>query len=55
MKKIDKLKRQRFEISMKIIEIESKIKVSKKTINLEKELTILKEKENTLTKRIEEL
>jgi hypothetical protein len=55
VKKIDKLKRQRYEISMRIIELESKIKYGKKNVKLDKELSILKEKENSLTKRIEEL
>lgn len=55
MKKIDKLKRQRYEISMRIINLESKIKSTGKAVHFEKELTILKEKEQSLNQRIEEI
>lgn len=52
MKKLDKLKRTRYEISMKIIQLED---ISKKR-NLSKhesqELTILKKKESDLEEKI---
>lgn len=53
MKKVDKLKRQRYDISMKIIALESKLLVGKLNKNEEKELEILKDKEQDLTERIE--
>lgn len=53
MKKVDKLKKQRFEISMKIIQIEDKRKRSKLSKNEEKELEILKNKEEELDTKIE--
>ena len=53
MKKVDKLKKQRFEISMKIIQIEDKLKRSKLLKNEEKELEILKNKEEELDTKIE--
>ncbi|MCD4729795.1 MAG: hypothetical protein K8R74_04280 [Bacteroidales bacterium] len=53
MKKVDKLKKQRFEISMKIIQIEDKRKRSKLSKNEEKELEILKTKEEELDTKIE--
>lgn len=55
VKKIDKLKKQRFEISMKIIQIEDKLKKSKLSKNEEKELEILKHKEEELDNKIESL
>lgn len=55
MRKIDKLRKQRYEISMKIIDLEFKQKRSKLTKNEEAEYRILKEKENELNDRIEEL
>ena len=53
MKKIDKLKKQRYEISMKIIQIESKQKISKLSKNEEKELAIIKHKEEDIDTKIE--
>ena len=53
MKKVDKLKKQRFEISMKIIQIEDKLQKSKLSKNEEKELEILKNKEEELDAKIE--
>ncbi len=55
MKKVDKLKKQRFEISMKIIQIEDKLQKSKLSKNEEKELQILKNKELELDNKIEAL
>ena len=52
MKKVDKLKKHRFEISMKIIRIEDKLKRSKLSKNEEKELEILKNKEEDLDTKI---
>lgn len=52
MKQIDKLKHQRFEISMKIIKLESVKKLSKKE---EAELQILKKKELSLDEKITHL
>jgi len=53
MKKLDKLKKQRYDISMKIIQLESKQAKSKLLINEEKELIILKNKEEDLNSRID--
>ncbi|MBC8489436.1 MAG: hypothetical protein H8D45_25745 [Bacteroidetes bacterium] len=53
MKKIDKLKKQRYDISMKIIELETKQERSKLSKNEEKELIILKNKEKELNNRID--
>lgn len=53
MKKIDKLKKQRYNISMKIIELETKQERSKLSKNEEKELLILKNKEKELNNRID--
>ena len=50
---VDKLKKQRFEISMKIIQIEDKQERSKLSKNEEKELKILKTKEEELDTKIE--
>lgn len=55
MKKIDKYKKQRFEISMKIIQFEDKQQKSKLSKNEEKELQILKNKEVELDNKIESL
>ena len=55
VKKIDKLKRQRYEISMKIIELETKSRVGNLKKNEEKEFEILKLKESELTEKIENL
>jgi len=55
MKKPDKLKRQRYQVSMKIIELEDKAEKSKLTKNEEKELEILKNKEKDLDDRINNL
>ena len=55
MKKADKLKKQRYEISMRIIELESKAKIKSLLKNEEKELEILKSKESELTTRITKL
>ena len=52
MKQIDKLKHQRYEISMKIIKLESVKKLSKKE---EAELQILKKKELSLDEKITHL
>ena len=53
MKKLDKLKRQRYQVSMKIIELETKAEKSKLSKNEEKELEILKNKEKDLDNRID--
>jgi hypothetical protein len=55
VKKIDKLKKQRYEISMKIIGIEDRTKRSKLSKNEAKELEILKQKEQELDSRIDSL
>ena len=55
MKKIDKLKKQRYDISMKIIQLESKQTKSKLSKNEEKEFEILKNKENDLNLKIDNL
>jgi hypothetical protein len=52
MKLSDKLKRQRYEISMRIIELESKAGSRKLSRNEEQELKILKTKEIGLDERI---
>ena len=51
MKKLDKLKKQRYAISMKIIELESKPKLSK---NEEKELQEVNNKLGALKKALQE-
>jgi hypothetical protein len=53
MKKADKLKKQRFEIEMKIIDLESRQSGKGLSKNEEKELQILKNKALELTDRIE--
>jgi len=55
MKKIDKLKKQRYNISIKIIELETKQVRSKLSKNEEKEIIILKDKEKELNNRIDSL
>ena len=55
MKKIDKLKKQRYEVSMKIISLESKEKTKKLSKNEEKEFEIIREMEKNLDKKINEL
>jgi len=55
MKKIDKLKHQRYEISMKIINLETKEKRSKLTKNEETEFVILKDKLDQLEQRIADI
>jgi len=55
VKKIDKLKKQRFEVSMKIIQIEDKQKRGKLSKNEEKELAILKHKEEESDNKIASL
>jgi hypothetical protein len=52
MKLLDKLKRQRYEISMRIIELETKAGSGKLSRNEEQELTILRVKEAGLNERI---
>ena len=52
MKKTDKLKKQRYDISMKIINIEDKQKRGKLSRNEQKELEILKRKEEELDTKI---
>ena len=53
MKKLDKLKRQRYEISMKIIQFEARLKsLSKSEL---KTLEILRQKESELNARIDNL
>ena len=50
---MDKLKKQRYDISMKIIQLESKQATSKLSKNEEKELIILKNKEEDLNIKID--
>jgi len=54
MKMVDKLKKQRYQISMRIIELESVLNRQKSKDKFQKELKILKEKERLLTIRINE-
>jgi len=53
MKQIDKIKRQRFETEMKIIELEERQKHHKLRKNEEKELEFLKKKTAEFDKRID--
>ncbi|MEZ5198770.1 MAG: hypothetical protein R2764_21050 [Bacteroidales bacterium] len=53
MKLIDKLKKQRYGISMKIIELEDKQSRKKLSKNEEKELEILRKKEDELNRKID--
>lgn len=53
MKKTDKLKRTRYEISMKILAIENKSIAGSLSKKEQSELVILKKKEDDLNKRIE--
>ncbi len=55
MKKIDKLKKQRYDVSMKIISFEAKAKIKKLSKKEEKEFKIIKELEKSLDKKINEL
>ncbi len=55
MKKIDKLKKQRYEVSMKIISLEAKSKIKKLSKKEEKEYEIIQELEKNLDKKINEL
>lgn len=55
MKKIDKLKRTRFEFSMKIIELEDKKSKKGLSVKEEAELKIIKDKEKSLDLKIKEL
>ena len=52
MKKIDRLKRQRYEISMKIIEMEDKLAKNMLSKNEEKEFEILKQMKEKLDLKI---
>jgi len=52
MKKIDKLKHQRYELSMKILDLEMKEKRKNLSKNEERELKILREKLEQLEERI---
>lgn len=55
MKKIDKLKRTRFELSMKIIELEDKKSKKGLSTREESELKIIKAKEQSLDLKIQEI
>ena len=55
MKKIDKLKRTRFELSMKIIELEDKKTKKGLSTKEESELKIIKAKEQSLDQKIQEI
>lgn len=55
MKQADKIKRQRFEAEMKIIELEERQKHHKLTKNEEKELEFLKKKTTEFDKKLETL
>ena len=55
MKKIDKLKRTRFELSMKIIELEDKKTKKGLSTKEESELKIIKAKEQSLDLKIQEI
>jgi hypothetical protein len=55
MKQIDKIKRQRFETEMKIINLEERQKRHKLTKNEEKELEFLNKKKAEFDNRIESL
>lgn len=54
MKKVDKLRHQRYELEMKILQLEFKQKRQKLTKNELTELEILKQKEAELNQRIGE-
>lgn len=54
MKKVDKLRHQRYEVEMKILQLEFKQKRQKLTKNEWSELEILKQKEAELNIRISE-
>jgi hypothetical protein len=55
MNQIDKIKKQRYETEMKIIQMEDKKKRSKLSKNEEKELEFLKRKALDLNEKIESL
>jgi|GEM_PF-2217621 len=55
MKKTDKLRHERYVISMKIIDLESKEKRMKLTKNESSELTILQEKLEEMERRLREI
>jgi len=55
MKKVDKLRHERYVVSMKIIELESKEKRMKLTKNESSELTILQEKLEEMERRLREI
>lgn len=55
MKKIDKLKKQRYDLSMKILELEFKEKRAKLNKNEQSELKILLEKFEDVEQRIKEI
>jgi hypothetical protein len=55
MKKADKLRHERYIISMKIIDLESREKRMKLTKNESSELAILREKVNQLDQRLSEI
>jgi len=55
MKKVDKLRHERYVISMKIIDLESKEKRMKLTKNESSELTILQEKLEEMERRLREI
>ncbi|MBN3036302.1 MAG: hypothetical protein JW861_12020 [Bacteroidales bacterium] len=56
MKKTDKLKRQRYEISMRIIHLEHKLEAGRKLTRDEESLMIiLRKKEEELDRRISEI
>jgi hypothetical protein len=55
MKKIDKLKHERYVVSMKIIELETKQKRMKLTKNELAELTILNEKVREIEQRLHDI
>jgi hypothetical protein len=55
VKKLDKLKKQRYEVSMKIISLESKAKIKKLSKKEEKEFEIIRELEKSLDKKINDL
>ena len=55
MKKVDKLRHERYVVSMKIIDLESKEKRMKLTKNESSELTILQEKLEEMERRLREI
>lgn len=55
MNPVDKIKKQRYQVEMKIIGFEEKLKRNKLTKNEEKELEFLKRKDKELTDKIDSL